>query len=270
MQLENVTVIKLSDFEDEKLLSVKPTRTKGEYCWTCTSSTILYVLNNYYVESCTYIDADLYFYSSPKVLFDEIGDKSVLITEHRYTPRYDQSVKSGKYCVQFVYFRNNEKGREVLNYWRNACINWCYARHEDGKFGDQKYLDDWMVRFDCVAELQHIGGGVAPWNIEQYHLKKLNNELKINDVNLVFYHFHEFKFINKNNYVCLGGYKLSKDIINNIYFPYINQLLNIKTKLALLNEALITQECPKVGLLKSFKIFLNAKINRHNIFKING
>ena len=46
-ELKNVTVISLSEFEDPDLLRVKPTRTAGEYCWTSTSSTILYCINNF-------------------------------------------------------------------------------------------------------------------------------------------------------------------------------------------------------------------------------
>ena len=41
--LENVTLISLWEFESPELLKVKPTRSIAEYCWTCTSSTILYV-----------------------------------------------------------------------------------------------------------------------------------------------------------------------------------------------------------------------------------
>ena len=44
MQLPRIVPIRLSDFEDDELLRVKPTRGVGEYCWTCTSSLILYVL----------------------------------------------------------------------------------------------------------------------------------------------------------------------------------------------------------------------------------
>ena len=38
LNLNNVTIITLEEFEDEKLLEVKPGRSKGEYCWTCTPS----------------------------------------------------------------------------------------------------------------------------------------------------------------------------------------------------------------------------------------
>ena len=80
LRLNKVTVISLSEFEDDELLRVKPVRTRGEYCWTCTSSTILYVLDRFNVESCTYLDSDLYFFSSPQSLFDEMGDDAVMIT----------------------------------------------------------------------------------------------------------------------------------------------------------------------------------------------
>src|SRR5688500_636594 len=88
LALRNVTVISLDEFEDERLLAVKSDRSKGEYCWTCTSSTIYYCITQFNLEHCTYIDADLYFFSNPNVLVDEMGDNAVLITEHRYSKQY--------------------------------------------------------------------------------------------------------------------------------------------------------------------------------------
>ena len=51
LNYENLIPISLAEFEDEKLLAIKSTRTRGEYCWTCTSSTIRYVLQNFEVNN---------------------------------------------------------------------------------------------------------------------------------------------------------------------------------------------------------------------------
>lgn len=204
-QVPNITVIPLKKFEDDKLLAVKQTRSKGEYCWTCTPATILYVLDNYQVDECTYVDADLYFFSSPQVLVDEIGDASILLTEHRYTKEYDQTANSGKYCVQFMLFKNDERGRAALTWWRDRCLEWCYNRVEEGKFGDQKYLDDWTERFEGVHVLKNLGGGVAPWNMQQYTFNSSNGiicgceNVSNRSFYLVFFHFHGVQFISPNH-----------------------------------------------------------------------
>lgn len=217
LNLNHVTVISLKEFEDEALLEVKSSRTPGEYCWTCTPSVIKYCIDTYDLDHCTYLDADIYFFNNPSILIDEIGNDSVLITEHRYTPQYDQSLKCGIYCVQFITFKNDKNGMKVLNWWRNACIDWCYARFEDGKFGDQKYLDDWIYKFDGIHVLKNRGGGVAPWNIQQYDLVSDKN------ITLIFYHFHNYKFL-EGNLIELGDYILSEKDINILYKPYTKHL----------------------------------------------
>jgi len=228
LKLEHVKVVSLKEFEDEDLLKIKNTRTKQEYCWTATPSIIKYCIEKYNISHCTYIDADLYFFKDPSILIEEMGEKSILLTEHRYTPIYDRTKKSGIYCVQFMTFKNNEEGLKALNWWRDACLNWCYVRIENGKFGDQKYLDDWPERFKGVHVLKNIGGGVAPWNIQQYDITK-------NDFELVFYHFHSVKFL-KNNKVDLGRFYLSKKNIDFLYKPYLKQLLEINNRLNEIEE----------------------------------
>jgi hypothetical protein len=220
---ENMTIISLSEFEDEELLKVKDKRSSVEYCWTCTPSVIKYAIEKFNLDCCTYLDADLYFFRDPAILIEEMNDSSVMITEHRYTPQYDISSKSGKYCVQFMTFKNDVNGMKVLNWWRNACIEWCYSVYEDGKLGDQMYLDDWMIRFDGVHEMQNLGGGVAPWNVQQYDL---SDELFL----LVFYHFHAYKFL-ENNLVDFGGYSLDNNDIEILYKPYTTHLNNISVAL---------------------------------------
>lgn len=233
LNLSRVTIISLSEFEDNELLRVKPSRSWTEYCWTCASSTILYVLKKHKVDVCTYLDADIYFFDSPKVLIDELGSDSILITDHRYTPAYDQSNTSGKYCVQFITFKNNKEGLNVLNWWRKACIKWCYARFEGNKFGDQKYLDDWPKRFKGVHILQHLGGGVAPWNVQQYEFVRTKGQIvgreKITEkkFKLIFYHFQAisiYKIFNSPTTITSKGYYVNRTTKKLIYKEYLNTI----------------------------------------------
>jgi hypothetical protein len=242
INLPNATIISLTEFEDEELLKVKPTRTIAEYCWTSTSSTILYVLEKYKVESCTYLDADIFFYSSPKPIFYELGDNSILITEHRYSPQYNKEIKSGKYCVQFVTVKNDERGLFALRWWRERCIEWCYARYEDGKFGDQLYLDDWTIRFKGVHVMKHHGGGLAAWNIQQYHFSPVRNSVigKViatgDEFDVIFYHFHYLR-IYTNNKIDLGRRMISKEVMNIFYKPYLKLLDEIKKDICKIDKS---------------------------------
>jgi hypothetical protein len=231
---EHITVISLSEFEDDQLLEVKKDRTIAEYCWTCTPSLILYCLRTFNLPSCTYIDADLVFYHDPKILIDEDPRASIFITEHRYTKEYDVSHTHGIYCVQFMYFKNNMEGNEALTWWRDRCLEWCHAYLEDGKFGDQKYLDDWTSRFSGVHVMQHEGGGVAPWNIQQYKLNKKDEEIFLHLSGashwhpLVFFHYHGLKFYSDQKFSLTGTmYEISDQAKKLLFLPYVKALLTM-------------------------------------------
>ncbi len=241
--LDNVTVISLEEFENDKLLGIKQSRTRGEYCWTCTSSSILYVLEKYKVPDCTYLDADIYFYEDPEILLDELKDKSVLITEHGFTEKYAQGIVNGKYCVQFTAFKNNENGLRVLKDWVAKCLDWCHARYENGKFGDQKYLDTWTQDYDCVKVLEHKGGGVAPWNIQRFKINSSDKKFILEDISskeqfpMVFYHFHDIKFDTKGNLnpVNYYEYDIDKQVRDIIYKPYLEHIGSISKQIGLIH-----------------------------------
>jgi hypothetical protein len=222
LKLKNITLVCLNEFEDEELLSIKSGRTYVEYMWTCTPSVALYVLNKEpSINSITYLDADLMFFSSPESIFTEVNQASILITEHRYLPGYDQSESNGIYNVQFVMFRRDASGLEAVKWWRDRCIEWCFYRAEDNKLGDQKYLDDWPQRFKDVHVLQHLGGGLAPWNVSQYKLSKLENQVYVEQYPLIFYHFHAFKLYSEWLSYLFPNYPITHQIREWIYRPYL-------------------------------------------------
>ena len=249
MRDPDLVVIRKSEFEDSELLHVKGQRTRAEYYWTCASSAILYCLEKLGLARCTYLDADLYFYDAAQKLEARMGDASIGITPHSYAAEYDQSRIHGVYCVQYVTIRNNEKGLSVLRWWRDKCLDWCFARVEAGKFGDQKYLDDWPERFEGVKVLDGPGVGLAPWNCKNYSiLPEAGGRWTVRDSSdntegpLIFYHFHEMRFFTKNRIKRVaGGYDISKNVLKNIYQPYIKELLEIAKE--------ITREYPHANPL---------------------
>lgn len=204
---EQLIVISLEEFEDARLLEAKKNRTEQEYCWTCSCHTIKYVLEHYHEKVCTYIDADMYFYANPRVLFDEIEASGcdVSIIEHRLSNNIENRrvlQLSGKFCVEFNTFYATENGLHVLNWWCDKCLELCTVKQDGVYFGDQKYLDDWESRFTGVHVLHHAGAGVAPWNVARYRLvEKRGDNIKIrfeedNSVNsLIFYHFQAMKYL---------------------------------------------------------------------------
>jgi len=228
LNLPHITPVSLQQFEDEELLKIKPTRSPVEYFWTCTPSTCLYVLSKKLEVDCiTYLDADLMFFANPEPIFQEMGQASILLTEHRYLPEFDKAATNGLFNVQFMTFRRDYDGLQGLNWWREKCLEWCYARSEEGKFGDQKYLDIFPEKFNNVHLLQHLGAGLAPWNSAKYNITKKNNQILVEEQPLIFYHFNALKIHPfKLAYVCPNYpiYHLTRILIYQAYLTEIKKV----------------------------------------------
>ncbi len=229
LHLPEVNLISLDQFEadDPDLQKAKRERSLVEYFWTCTPSLPLYILKQHpEVDLITYLDADLCFYADPMPIFDEMGDRSILIIEHRYPPELEYLAgPAGIYNVGFLSFRRDDRGLACLNWWRDRCQEWCFVRIEDGKFGDQKYLDNWPELFNGVVVLQQKGAGLAPWNIIQYKIEKNEGRFSLDGDPLIFFHFHAFKSLARNVVEpTIHRYRLSAQIIEYLYFPYIYAL----------------------------------------------
>lgn len=233
LALPEVDPILLRDFEegDEELLQAKSNRSQIEYYFTCTPSLPLYILRKYpEVDVITYLDADLFFFSDPSPIYQELDRGSVLIVGHRFPPRLRHGEICGIYNVGLLSFRRDDVGLECLHWFRNQCLKWCYDRVEDGRFADQKYLDDWPTRFLNVVVLQHKGAGLAPWNVENYSLRLENRQVLVDSQPLVFFHFHGFKQIRRWLYdPNLSGYGVHADSLlkRRIYGPYMRELQEV-------------------------------------------
>lgn len=228
MKLKGVTTISLSSFEDQQLLKAKKNRSLVEYFWTCTPSLPLYVLNhNKQAQHVIYLDADLFFYSSLSPILKEMGKKSIYIVEHRYPEdqKYRDNI-SGRFNVGLIVFKRDDQGLSCLKRWRKQCNQWCYLKPENGKMGDQMYLNEWPNLYTNLSISKNLGVNAAPWNINQYQVTKKNNQTYINKDKLIFYHFHQLEILGQSQFRYAHGYKFSKNTVNHIYNSYIKELKN--------------------------------------------
>jgi hypothetical protein len=213
--LPNLKLLEIEKLETEELLNIKKARSRGEYCWTLTPLAPKFVFDtDPSIQRVTYIDSDLWFLADPRPIFKELEDaeKTVLITEHYYAPEYAYLNKFGKFCVQFMVF-NRETSEKVRQWWEARCIEWCFGRLEDGKFGDQKYLDHFQNLFPKdVHVLQNKSLALAPWNATTLDYSKS-----------VFFHFHGVRLLGQNK-IHLGRYELPNNLLHSIFRPYYEDL----------------------------------------------
>lgn len=220
LDLPEVSLIPLSEVETAALVAVKPGRTAEEYCWTLTPFVPEFVMaREPTAKRVTYIDADLYFFEDPAILLDEFeaSRAHVLITEHAFAREYAWKAKAGIYCVQFMTFRNTREARGVMRWWQDRCIEWCFDRYEDGKIGDQKYLDDWPVRFPGVVHvLQQKERTLGPWNAARFSDQP-------GALPPVFFHFQSFRVLSEQKMRWYLGFRIGA-AANRFYVRYASEM----------------------------------------------
>lgn len=255
--------IPLSELEsgDKALLQAKSDRNRVEYYFTCTPSLIIHILSDCpEVDMISYVDADLFFFSNPVPLCDEFRAGSILIVGHRFPEHLRKLEVYGTYNVGLLCFRRDEAALECLHWWRERCLEWCYDRVEDGRFADQKYLDDWPTRFRGVVVLQHKGAGLAPWNLANYRLEAGNGQLTVDSQPLVFFHFHGLRRIDRWLYdpgLLRFGVHVTTWIKQQLYSPYVRELRKVNQWLSEVVDLPHVHEIPR-GRTVSASVFRKA------------
>lgn len=237
--LKNTIIVSLKEFETKELLEVKKVRTKAEYCWTCSPWVIKYVLEKCHENICTYIDADMMFFSNPQFVFDKMRNNgcSVIIVPHRFKTKEEEEEahdKVGSYCVEFNTFINNKDGMNALNWWAQKCLEWCYYAIAGTTewYGDQKYLNVFPDKFNGVYICDDLGVGLAPWNVcmVDYESEK-DGSLYIKSKQsgiiypVVIYHYENVVFLT-SKIINASSREISKILKNKLYDNYIKNIIN--------------------------------------------
>lgn len=230
LSLPEVTPIPLAVLEAAvpALGRAKTTRSPLEYYFTCSPFLPSFIFERHAeIGTLTYVDADLFFFADPAPLFREMGDAPIAIIGHRFPPRLSVLEVYGVYNVGWLSFRRGARAAECLGWWQQRCLEWCYDRIDQGRFADQKYLDDWPTRFPGTVELKHRGACVAPWNLESYPIGAAARGVEIGGQPLIFFHFHGVKHVTPRVFD-LGfapyGVRANGLVVRRIFAPYLRAL----------------------------------------------
>lgn len=215
----------LESIEDEAAVGSKADRNLSEYCWTMKPVFIESILNNVNdVTRITYLDADMFFFNTPKPIYTFGSGKSIWLTPHNYSEKLRYAERdAGRYNSGFISFKNDNYSIECLQWWKKSCLDWCYNRTEEGRFGDQKYLDIFCKLFHGVADVVIPGVNIAPWNDEKAVFHRRNGLLMVNGHRLICYHFCGFRPLNKSQFIVQFGNKCNEMI----HRPYMKAVKNV-------------------------------------------
>lgn len=237
-RLPGIRLLTLAELEaaDPELAACKGERRLVEFYFTSTPCFTRHVMRaEPAVEWTTYLDADLFFFSSPEPIFKEMQAGDVGIIAHRFGEKQKHLEAYGIYNVGWVSFRNTEPGRRCLDWWRERCLEWCHDTPEDGKFADQKYLDHFSGITPTTVSIQHPGANLAPWNVGNYEVKAHDGRITVDGHELIFYHFHDCKQAGLrvfNPGLRKYGFKVTPVLRGQVYPPYLRRLLDLQSSTA--------------------------------------
>lgn len=224
---KNIVVESIADVDDPELAKAKGNRSRVEFCWTCGSYVTDYFFRKYNLSHIIYLDSDLMFFSSPQVLQDEYFNKNASVGLVSHFMKYPLF---GEYCTQYVYFKNDENGSKCLRWWRDSCLKWCYSKVEDGKYGDQLYLNYFAERFKNVFGTENRGAGIAYWNIEYYHFKGNETFFGKQHWSNVFFHYSGINMrVEGDELLFLHTMYLTKNVRTTFVEPYAELMKTVFT-----------------------------------------
>jgi hypothetical protein len=226
MALSDVRLVPLAELEaaDPQLAASRANRSLVEYYFTCSPCLPRYLLaENPEIAAITYLDSDVFFFSSPEAVFAEIGSAAIAITPHRFPAGRAQTMERyGRYNVGWLTFQRGDAAAACLEWWRERCIEWCHDRLEGDRFADQKYLDRFEALFDSVHVIRNPGVNLAPWNLDNHQIA--GPPVAVDGTPLVFFHFHGLKQIAPRWFdTHLDSYKirLQAPVRDLVYAPYL-------------------------------------------------
>lgn len=170
--------------------------------WSLKSVLLIHLLNSKKFSQVFFVDPDIYFYSDFRFLYEELGDKSFLLSPHwgctdpQISPLYFQRLMTdGLYNAGFL--GATFKAIPTLRWWAESCLRACERDKSRGLHDDQAYLNLFPILNPDSGIITHKGCNVAEWNRFEVS-RSLDQEGKLvldGKFPLVFIHFSNLGYL---------------------------------------------------------------------------
>ena len=224
---ERVEVVSIDHLEavDDQLREVRSDRTFREYLSTVRAPFMLELFRSHpELQDLTFVDADMYFFSSPEPLLDELKSAHVLLTPHEFPVHCEHWRRCGDYNAGWFTVRNSEPGIAALEWWRRKCLEWCKLVVDGERFANQGYLNQ-MSEMEQVQVVRHPGVNVGPWSATTRALSLQSSTYLVGGLPLISYHFSTLKRMGLGLYLCnlrrYGGFP--RGVLAKIYLEYVKR-----------------------------------------------
>ena len=235
LALPDLVVIPLRQLEagEPRLLLAKGNRKTVEYYFTVSPWLIQAALQAVpEATRATYLDSDLYFFSSPAALWQEIGSAPMAFVEHRFSPAYADKIGYGRFNVGWNTFDRSPEAQQALNWWAERCLEWCYDRIEGEKFADQGYLTQLEREFARVHVLGYPGINLAEYNLDNLQLSLSASGPAANGLPVIYWHMHcLFEQENGSFKTVLRPDLMQHPVIGWAYQHYVQRLQQLTARL---------------------------------------
>lgn len=208
------------------------------------------------VEHIYYLDPDLCFYHSPKIMDKEWGEGEILLTPNLiYTSSKPStgelaSLRHGMYNLGFIGLKRGAESFRLIQWWKERLKVHCRIDKCYGIFVDQKWIDLAPLFFDRIKAVKHPGWNMAWWNFSERKLLQTSEGYAVNqpETPLVFFHFSGFKpertYLTER--VLTSEFKEAESkALNDLYADYRSRLLaNGYDRLSKVKPLLTFREAP--------------------------
>lgn len=148
-----------------------------------------------------YFDPDIKVYQPLEAFSAAWAGASVVLTPHVLSPLpfdglfpgENLFLNHGSFNLGFIGLRNNDTGRQLVQWWAERMAQHCIIDLRDGYFVDQIWCNLVPLYWPGqTAVCRHTGWNAAYWNLHERQLSVEAGGFRVNGEPLFFYHFSSF------------------------------------------------------------------------------